>query len=175
MDDLPGALLRLIRSRRDGTWDSPLVHARTNAVAVGKVAWEVRIDSTVVHTHQHAAKAQRRWRSGRARVSDRRGARPQLGCVDDHSGARRAGDRACRVSFGGRVVAAVVTLAEHHSSRRSPSDASQRGVTSHTPCQRRQTVIPRDGPYAINSATRDLPAKPVSPQTMLEGKAPNSL
>src|SRR5919202_1946368 len=48
---------RLVRWRRDGTWDRLLAHAQTKSDAVGEVVWEVSIDSTTVRAHQHAAGA----------------------------------------------------------------------------------------------------------------------
>ena len=51
---------RFVRWRRDGTWDRLLAHAQTKSDAVGEVAWEVSVDSTVARAHQHAAGARRR-------------------------------------------------------------------------------------------------------------------
>jgi transposase len=51
---------RFVRWRRDGTWDRLLAHAQTKSAAVGEVAWEVSVDSTVARAHQHAAGARRR-------------------------------------------------------------------------------------------------------------------
>ena len=51
---------RLVRWRRDGTWERLLAHAQTKSDAVGEVEWEVSVDSTVVRAHQHAAGARRR-------------------------------------------------------------------------------------------------------------------
>ncbi len=48
---------RFVRWPRDGTWDRLLAHVQTKSDAVGEVAWEVSIDSTVVRAHQHAAGA----------------------------------------------------------------------------------------------------------------------
>ena len=50
---------RLVRWRRDGTWDRLLAHAQTKSDAVGEVVWEVSIDSTTVRAHQHAAGARK--------------------------------------------------------------------------------------------------------------------
>jgi transposase len=51
---------RLVRWRRDGTWDRLLAHAQTKSDAVGEVEWEVSIDSTIIRAHQHAAGARKR-------------------------------------------------------------------------------------------------------------------
>ena len=48
---------RFVRWRRDGTWDRLLARAQTKSDAVGKVEWEVNVDSTVARAHQHAAGA----------------------------------------------------------------------------------------------------------------------
>ena len=50
---------RLVRWRRDGTWDRLLAHAQTKSDAVGEVEWEVSLDSSVVRAHQHAAGARK--------------------------------------------------------------------------------------------------------------------
>jgi transposase len=60
---------RLVRWRRDGTWDRLLAQAQTKSDAVGEVVWEVSIDSTTVRAHQHAAGA----RQQPARVEVKRG------------------------------------------------------------------------------------------------------
>ncbi len=51
---------RLYRWRRDGTWDQLLAQVQTKSDAVGAVAWEVSVDSSVARAHQHAAGARRR-------------------------------------------------------------------------------------------------------------------
>lgn len=51
---------RLVRWQRDGTWDRVLAHVQMKSDAVGEVIWEVRIDSSVVRAHQHAAGAPKR-------------------------------------------------------------------------------------------------------------------
>ena len=51
---------RLVRWRRDGTWDRLLAHVQTKSDAVGEVIWEVSIDSSVVRAHQHAAGARKK-------------------------------------------------------------------------------------------------------------------
>jgi transposase len=51
---------RLVRWRRDGTWDRLLTQVQTKNDAVGAVVWEVSIDSTVIRAHQHAAGARKR-------------------------------------------------------------------------------------------------------------------
>jgi transposase len=48
---------RLLRWRRDGTWERILARVQQRSDAVGEVAWEVSVDSTVVRAHQHAAGA----------------------------------------------------------------------------------------------------------------------
>ena len=50
---------RLVRWRRDGTWDRLLAHVQTTLDAVGEVVWEVSIASSVVRAHQHAAGARK--------------------------------------------------------------------------------------------------------------------
>ncbi len=50
---------RLVRWRRDGTWDRLLAGAQTKSDAVGAVEWEVSLDSTTVRAHQHAAGARK--------------------------------------------------------------------------------------------------------------------
>ena len=62
---------RLVRWRRDGTWDRLLAHAQTQSDAVGELVWEVSIDSTTIRAHRHAAGA--RKRPARA---DAKGGRP---------------------------------------------------------------------------------------------------
>ena len=51
---------RLVRWRRDGTWERLLAHAQAKSDAAGEVEWEVSVDSTVARAHQHAAGARRR-------------------------------------------------------------------------------------------------------------------
>lgn len=51
---------RLYRWRRDGTWDRILTYAQTKSDAVGKVVWEVSVDSSTARAHQHASGARRR-------------------------------------------------------------------------------------------------------------------
>jgi len=60
---------RLVRWQRDGTWDHLLTHVQTTSDAVGEVAWEVSVDSTVVRAHQHAAGAPKK---GAVRTRPRR-------------------------------------------------------------------------------------------------------
>src|ERR671932_540612 len=60
---------RLVRWRRDGTWDRLLAHAQTKSDAVGEVVWEVSLDSTTIRAHQHAAGARKR----RARAAAQKG------------------------------------------------------------------------------------------------------
>ncbi len=50
---------RLVRWRRDGTWDRLLAGAQTKSDAVGAVEWEVSLDSTTIRAHQHAAGARK--------------------------------------------------------------------------------------------------------------------
>src|SRR6266567_2633080 len=42
---------RLVRWRRDGTWDRLLAQAQTKSDAVGEIEWEVSIDSTTIRAH----------------------------------------------------------------------------------------------------------------------------
>jgi transposase len=51
---------RLVRWRRDGSWDRLLQHVQTKSDAIGEVVWEVSVDSTTVRAHQHAAGARKR-------------------------------------------------------------------------------------------------------------------
>ena len=46
---------RLVRWRRDGTWEKLLEHVQTKSDAVGEIEWAVIIDSTTAGVHQHAA------------------------------------------------------------------------------------------------------------------------
>ncbi len=55
---------RLVRWRRDATWERLLSHAQAKSDAVGEVEWAVSVDSTLVRAHQHAAGA--RKEAGRA-------------------------------------------------------------------------------------------------------------
>jgi transposase len=67
---------RLLRWQRDGTWARLLGLAQQHSDAVGEVAWEVSIDSTVVRAHQHAAGARKK---GAARRAIRRSAAAAAG------------------------------------------------------------------------------------------------
>jgi transposase len=58
----PTADDRLVRWRRDGTWDALLATLQAAAEAAGAVDWTVCVDATIVHAHQHAAGARRRPR-----------------------------------------------------------------------------------------------------------------
>lgn len=62
---------RLVRWRRDGTWDRLLADAQTNADAAGELAWEVSVDGSSVRAHQHAAGA----RKQPAKADEKRGPR----------------------------------------------------------------------------------------------------
>jgi transposase len=48
---------RLVRWRRDGTWDRLLADVQTSADAVGELEWVGSVDATVNRAHQHAAGA----------------------------------------------------------------------------------------------------------------------
>lgn len=48
---------RLVRWRRDGSWDRLLESAQTTSDAVGELPWVISVDSTCVRAHQHAAGA----------------------------------------------------------------------------------------------------------------------
>jgi transposase len=48
---------RLVRWRRDGTWERLLAHVQSESDAVCDVLVEVSLDSTVVRAHQHATGA----------------------------------------------------------------------------------------------------------------------
>ena len=60
---------RLLRWQRDGTWAKLLRHVQRRSDAVGDLAWEVGVDSTVVRAPQHAAGARKK---GAARRPSRR-------------------------------------------------------------------------------------------------------
>lgn len=51
---------RLVRWRRDGTWERLLADAQTKSDAVGELVWEVSVDGSSVRAHQHAAGARKR-------------------------------------------------------------------------------------------------------------------
>ena len=51
---------RLVRWRRNGTWDAFLVALQAAADAAGEVGWTVFVDATIVRAHRHAAGARRR-------------------------------------------------------------------------------------------------------------------
>jgi len=51
---------RLYRWRRDGTWYRILAQVQTKSDAVGKLVWEVSIDSSTARAHQHVSGARRR-------------------------------------------------------------------------------------------------------------------
>jgi transposase len=48
------------RWQRDGTWVRMLTALQALADAVGKIAWDVSVDSTIARAHQHAAGARKR-------------------------------------------------------------------------------------------------------------------
>jgi transposase len=50
---------RLVRWRRDGTWERLLADAQTKSDAVGELVWEVSIDGSSIRAHQHAAGARK--------------------------------------------------------------------------------------------------------------------
>ncbi len=85
---------RLVRWQRDGRWDRLLAHVQTRSDAVGEVDGDVGIDSTVVRAHQHAARARKGGRLGRAGPGRLRGharprsARAQPGRADDQAPSR---------------------------------------------------------------------------------------
>ena len=75
---------RLVRWRRDGTWDRLLAHAQTKSDAVGELEWVVSVDSSSVRAHQHAAGARKRparadTKGGRSVTRPRRLAAPGAG------------------------------------------------------------------------------------------------
>jgi transposase len=77
---------RLVRWRRDGTWDRLLAQAQTRSDAVGEVEWEVSLDSTIVRAHQHAAGA----RKQSAQADRKRGQQKR---ATKRSGGAAAGSR----------------------------------------------------------------------------------
>ncbi len=74
---------RLVRWRRDGTWDRLLAEAQTKSDAVGDLVWEVSIDGSSVRAHQHAAGARKQ-----VARADEKGGRPSR---MRHSGGVGAG------------------------------------------------------------------------------------
>jgi transposase len=64
---------RLVRWRRDGTWDRLLAHAQTKRDAVGELVWVISMDATINRAHQHAAGARRRP----AKTEPKGGSRPR--------------------------------------------------------------------------------------------------
>ena len=48
------------RWQRDGTWAKIVTTLRAVADAVGRVTWDVSVDSTIARAHQHAAGARKR-------------------------------------------------------------------------------------------------------------------
>jgi transposase len=46
---------RLVRWRRDGTWERLLANVETTRAAVGELEWIVSVDATVNRARQHAA------------------------------------------------------------------------------------------------------------------------
>jgi transposase len=65
---------RLVRWRRDGTWDRLLAYAQTKSDAVGELEWVVSVDATINRAHQHAAGAQA---VGEGRAAGKGGRRPR--------------------------------------------------------------------------------------------------
>ena len=71
---------RLVRWRRDGTWDRLLAHAQTKSDAVGEVEGEVSLDSRIVRAHQHAAGARKQpAQADRKRGQRKRATKPSAG------------------------------------------------------------------------------------------------
>ena len=64
---------RLVRWRRDGTWDRLLAHAQTKSDAVGELVWVISVDATISRAHQHAAGARKRP----AKAEPKGGTRPR--------------------------------------------------------------------------------------------------
>jgi transposase len=96
---------RLVRWRRDGTWERLLAHAQTKSDAVGELEWVVSVDATISRVHQHAAGARRRpakaeplakGDADRAERPDRgAGAVPRRADLQAAPGRRRQRSAAC--------------------------------------------------------------------------------
>jgi transposase len=126
---------RFARWRRNGTWDRVLAALRGRVGVERDELWEVRIDSTVVRAHQHAAGA----RHGTSREDTVVGVRHPL---DEALGRSRGGltstiHLAC--NGHGRPLAVILTPGQRHDSTdtdcevgttppsclNSPSDAAE--------------------------------------------------
>jgi len=104
---------RLLRWRRDGTWDRLLAHTQTRNDAVGEVEWVVSVDSSVIRAHQHAAGA--RHRRTRAERHHQTG----VGEQDEALGRSRGGLSTklhLAVDGKGRPLAVLVTAGQRHES-----------------------------------------------------------
>jgi transposase len=81
---------RLVRWRRDGTWDRLLESAQTRSDAVGELQWVTSVDSTCVRAHQHAAGTRKRPAradtSGKGEACVTRTRRSAAPGVADHQG-----------------------------------------------------------------------------------------
>ncbi|MET9619114.1 transposase [Kitasatospora indigofera] len=68
------------RWQRDGTWARILTQLQAEADAKGLITWDVNVDSTVCHAHQHAAGAAKRGPpEGASRWCLHRAGRPRAG------------------------------------------------------------------------------------------------
>jgi transposase len=75
---------RLVRWRRDGTWDRLLAQVQARSDAVGELEWVVSVDATSVRAHQHAAGARKHAahgdiKRGSRMTRSRRSAAPAAG------------------------------------------------------------------------------------------------
>jgi transposase len=64
------------RFQRDGTWARMLTALQARADAVGRVVWDVSVDSTIARAHQHAAGARKRGICRRSRRAGSGASRP---------------------------------------------------------------------------------------------------
>ncbi|GAA3261825.1 IS5 family transposase [Dactylosporangium siamense] len=79
------------RWQRDGTWQAVLTALQAHADAVGRVRWDVSVDSTSVRAHQHAAGAHR---DGGSQQEPPGGVDDE---PDDHALGRSRGGRTTKV------------------------------------------------------------------------------
>jgi len=101
---------RLVRWRRDGTWERLLAEAQTESDAVGEVVWEVSVDGSHVRAHQHAAGARKRP----AKADGDAAYRPEEALGRSRGGLTTKVHLAC--DGKGRPLALVVTPGQRHDS-----------------------------------------------------------
>ena len=128
------------RWQRDGTWQRILTRLQTQADAQGLI-WDVRVDTTVVRAHQHAAGARKGGPATR-----------RTGGVDlepaDHGLGRSRGGLATKlhlaVEQGQRPLSIVVTAGQRGDSPQFPTTRPPIGGPGATPAagHRRSTGRP---------------------------------